>query len=986
MKKNSLILFFLLLISPFAKAQFVDYGQDPAALRWKQINTRNFQLIYPDYFEENAQRIANIFHTLYQQSNTLDHKPVKVSMILHPNGGISNGSVTWAPKRTDLYTMPPADPSDSWLEHLCVHEFRHVVQIDKVNQGLTRVLYYLFGEQITIAVTGVYLPLWFMEGDAVTYETALGHLGRGRSPEFLNEMKAQVVEKGIYSYYKACLGSYKDFVPNRYTMGYFMVGNSRANYGPEIWTDALNRIGRRPLSLAPFTHSLKKTLKAGRNRLWQDSTFRSLFIDPQQVKEANTYRDAKRTLYHDNFSELQQIWKKEMQPVRTPFDTLPTHNKAYTSYYYPTPADSTQFISYKKGLRETGAFVKIREGKEQIITRTAPLDDAKYTYHRNFLVWTEYLPHLRWEHGGRMTLVSYNLKTGRYRYHRAPNNRFSPFPLEDKWGVVEIDPENRASIVILSGDFQQELQRIPAGKNEIFIRPSYQNGRITTVVQNRQGISVESISAIDGKRQQLTQPVWYELDNPIRTDSVLWFRASYNGNNAFYRKNLAQDTVFNVLNSPFGLRFPRLDPQEKQLYFSFYTSDGYKPGKIALEKLEQAPVYLATYYLADTLTRQEGWQFSSGNDSVFHSKAYHKLPHLINPHSWGPLYIDQLNQEIHAGIIVYSQNKLSTLSLAAGYITDSDYDHGAWTLSASYKALWPVFTLEFKTGKNDYSRFGEQILNRHTQQREDLYLHTRAGYTQGKFLTQLPLNLSVRNYSRYLTPYAGYEIKAIHHSRVKKAYHYYRQNDTLYIRPVVPADYHLPLSPNYYQMLEYGLIFSNQTHMTVQEIHPRWGQTLQGGFAHTPLKKLNFGHEWWVAGNFYFPGLFRNHSLNLYMGHQKRPDDYFYDKRILSPRGIDIYSPEFTTFRSSYELPLLFPDQHITSLIYIKAIHGGLFFDTTRQRTAWKKNTCSYGAELTADLHLLRLPFPVNIGLRSGYETQTRSMFTDFLFTIGFHI
>ena len=51
--------------------------------------------------------------------------------------------------------MPSQDPSDTWLEHLCVHEFRHVVQIDKVNQGLTKILYYLFGEQITIAITGI---------------------------------------------------------------------------------------------------------------------------------------------------------------------------------------------------------------------------------------------------------------------------------------------------------------------------------------------------------------------------------------------------------------------------------------------------------------------------------------------------------------------------------------------------------------------------------------------------------------------------------------------------------------------------------------------------------------------------------------------------------------------------------------------------------------------------------------------------------------
>lgn len=116
-----------------------------------------------------------------------------------------------APKKSELYTAPPQDVSDAWLEHLCIHEFRHVVQYDKVNQGFTKALYYIFGEQITMAVIGVYVPMWFLEGDATVFETSVGKSGRGRSPEFLNEMKAQITEKGIYTYYKAVLGSYKDF-------------------------------------------------------------------------------------------------------------------------------------------------------------------------------------------------------------------------------------------------------------------------------------------------------------------------------------------------------------------------------------------------------------------------------------------------------------------------------------------------------------------------------------------------------------------------------------------------------------------------------------------------------------------------------------------------------------------------------------------------------------------------------------------------------
>ncbi len=987
MGKKAILSLLLPFIFCCTYAQFTDFGQDPASLRWKQIKTEDFQIIYPDYFEANAQKIANIYQALYTHGNTLDHKPVKVSMILHPNGGISNGSVAWAPKRSELYTMPSQDPSDSWLEHLCVHEFRHVVQIDKVNQGLTKILQYIFGEEATIAVTGLYLPLWFMEGDAVTYETALGNLGRGRSPEFLNEMKAQVVEKGIYSYFKACLGSYKDYVPNRYVMGYFMVANSRMNYGPEIWSDALTRIGRRPLSITPFATSLKNTLKARRNELWQDSAFRSLFIRPEEVKKANTYRDAKRTLYHDNFSELRQIWKKEAENTSAGFDTLPTCNLYYTNYYYPTPAGNGQWIAYKKGFQQTGAFVLSNAQGEKVITPTGSLNDYKFAYHNGQLAWTEYKPHLRWANGGRNTLATYDLKHKKYRYHKSPRNRFSPFAAGDNWGVVEVDNENRAFLVLLSSDMKKEIRRIPAGENEIFIHPSFCNGLILTVVQSPAGIRIESIRPETGERQKLTEPVWYELDNPVLHDSSLFYRASYNGNNAFYEKNLITNETYNVLNAPFGLRFPALDTTRRHLCFSFYTSDGYKPGTVSLDSLGRHRPRFASYRLADTLFKQEGWRLNYSCDSTFQTRKYNKFTHLLNPHSWGPLYVNAYEQDVNIGLVVYSQNKLSTLSLTAGYIADSDYDHGAWMLQADYKALWPVFNIDLKTGKYDYYSLQLDALNQQTQQRDTLYFQNRSNYTQGALTMQFPFNISVRNYSRSVTPYVRYKIEAIHNNEVRKLYQLRVKDDIGYLYPANPANYRYSLPANYYQMLEYGLLFSNQTHMTTQEINPRWGQILQGGFAHTPLKKLNLGREWWASGYFYFPGFFRNHSLYAYAGHQKRPDNSGYSKKILAPRGIKIHGNEFSTLRSGYTFPLLYPDQHITSLFYIKTVNGGVFFDMVNEKiNGYKKNFYSYGAELTAEVPFLLLPFPIHIGVRTGYETRKKSVFADFLFKIGFNI
>ena len=255
------------------------------------------------------------------------------------------------------------EPGDAWLEHLCTHEFRHVVQFDKINQGLTHGLYYLFGEIFPIAVVGVYLPMWFLEGDAVCFETSVGHVGRGRSPEFLGEMKAQMVEKGIYSFPKAILGSQKDYVPNRYNMGYFMTANTRRHYGSDVWAKALERTGRRPFGITPFDKSLKLTMQGKRDSLWQEPGFRSLFANPDSVKADNRHSGAKHTLYYDNFTELRQRWLLEAAGRRNDFDTISTCNKYYAGYYYPTPLPDGGVLAYKEGLRETGAFVFLQGGR-----------------------------------------------------------------------------------------------------------------------------------------------------------------------------------------------------------------------------------------------------------------------------------------------------------------------------------------------------------------------------------------------------------------------------------------------------------------------------------------------------------------------------------------------------------------------------------------------------------------------------------------------
>ena len=989
-KSLFLSLSFVLLICTSGNAQFVDLGQDPCSTRWRQIKTDHFQIIYPDFFEENAQYLANIYEKLYAHANTLGIQPKRMSMIVRANGGISNGNAGWAPKKSELYTTPPQEVRDAWLENLCIHEFRHIVQYDKVNQGFTKALYYIFGEQITMAVIGVYVPMWFLEGDATAFETSVGKSGRGRSPEFLNEMKAQITEKGIYNYYKAVLGSYKDFVPNHYALGYYMVGNSRIHYGTRIWQNALTRVGKRPYGITPFSRSLKLTMQEKRDSLWSSRHFQSLFVNPENVKRANTYCDAKRTLYRDNFSELQQIWKREAEQVSHTFDTITTTNKIYTNYHYPTATPSGEVIAYKEGLAQEGALVFLHPEKDEIITRTGILYDYKFAYQNDRLVWSEYKYHPRWEHGGKMVLASYDIHSGKYRRYPTRQNRFAPFAVKGNWGFVEVNKEDRASIVILDSSFQKEIFRINGSGDELFVHPSYDgNDNIITVVVSSEGKRLESINIKTGQRIPLTALTPYEIDNPIAINNQIIYRGAFNSNNSFYRQNQSQEFGDQILNSKFGLRYPVASPNHDTLLFSFYTANGYKPGKIAINQLQNTPMHKETFRIADTITRQENWQFKLTADSVYASRKYNKTSHLFNIHSWGPIFPDAEDVDIDFGLAVSSQNKLSTLFLTAGFVRGKGYEHGNWQVKATYKGFWPTFQLEFKSGRGEDLWQNYAIKTSRTQKTDTVLAIYQTQHTKGTATMQFPFNISRKNYNRHIIPYLKYEIQAIHSMDLKRSYQLDHNNwknlpsGNLFESVIAhPDDIKL-------QIMRYGLVLTNQTRMSQRDINPRWGQRLEIGYAHTPFSGLDYGDTQWVEGRLYFPGFWQHHSWALYFGHQLKSNKTtnYYGNQIYSPRGISLYGYDLSTLKISYALPFWYPDAHIGPLIYIKRFSAEPFFDTGWEKNRYRNATYhSYGVEISANAHLFRLPFPLHVGFRIGYETKKQSMFADMLFSVAFTI
>ncbi len=184
------VLISLLFLASFVSAQEIPVqATNPTLLKWYEVKTPHFKVLFPKGFEEQAMRVANTLEFIREpEAVSMGVKPRPISVILQNQSSVSNAFVTMGPRRSEFYTMPPQNPSvagiNDWLNLLASHEYRHVVQFQRSIVGFNKFVYYIFGQQALSLTAFAAAPQWFWEGDAVATETAFTQAGRGRIPNF----------------------------------------------------------------------------------------------------------------------------------------------------------------------------------------------------------------------------------------------------------------------------------------------------------------------------------------------------------------------------------------------------------------------------------------------------------------------------------------------------------------------------------------------------------------------------------------------------------------------------------------------------------------------------------------------------------------------------------------------------------------------------------------------------------------------------------
>lgn len=933
------LLVFLLLSLAIkqADAQYYSTGQEAASIRWKMIKSEHVKLVFPDYYEDRARKLASYLDTTwYYASRTLDHQPKKISLVLHTQSATANAVVVWAPKRMEFYTTPPQDMyAQPWLEQLSLHEYRHVVQIDKLNQGPTKVISWIFGQQGTGAILGLYVPPWFLEGDATATETGLSKSGRGRLPVFEMKLRAQLLEKGIYSYDKAVLGSYRDFTPNAYELGYHLVTEGRRQYGPELWSHTLDMVAKRPYMVTPFQKGIRDI--SGKR---------------------------KSPFYHDCLLGLKKQWEvqdrltESMLMIQRSPDT-----RLYTSYRHPAVLDDGRLIALKTSIDDISRIVAIdTNNMEEVLYTPGFIKTETLSYASGKICWAETRPDLRWSNRSFTVIKVYDIIEGGISTFKYRMRLFAPRLSDDASKIVAVhnDSLDQYAMVIIDVESKNLVKHIAGPQNAYPLTPAWAGqDHVLTVLVSDAGKALAKINVETGDYSLLTDWSYDDIAQAVYQKPYIYFTASWSGISNIYRLDEDKGSIEKISFSRFGAVDPVMSADGGTLMFADYTSDGYRIVEHELEYYEKVPLNFVldrSIGLYRTLEEQEEPVEASLADipeSEAASKKYSKIANLFNFHSWAPLDINASTYSINPGVSIMSQNLLSSSFLSLGYQYNVNEQAGKVYGSYSYQGWYPIIDI--------YADYG---LRRQTIS-HPISTELTWNETNIKAGLRLPLNLTSGKYYAGITPTA-----------------YLRQ----ILRKMRPGNLLEFTQPNI-TATEYGLQMYRQIKRSERDIFPKWGQSLNLYYYDTPFESPGYSSIAAGIATFYIPGILRHHGINLYGGYQYRVIGYYKFSDIVSyPRGItDQQDEQLYSFRGTYAFPIAYPDWSIGPVVYMKRIRASLFYDYAVGFNPHSDNYYnSMGVDLITEVHLLRFLAPFELGVRSIYLPDENAIEWNFLFGVGF--
>ena len=918
----------------WSKAQV--FGGNPPSIHWKQINTDTARIIFPDGIDSTAQRVSNIVHWLAKNNPaSLGTKVRKINIVLQTQTTISNGYVSLAPYRSEYYLTPSLNNfdigSNNWPEELAVHEFRHVEQFNNFRNGISKLAYYLFGEEGLLVAINAAVPDWFFEGDAVYNETITTNQGRGRVASFLNQYKSLWEYGKDYSWMKLRNNSLKDYVPTHYPLGYLMVNYGREKYGLDFWTKVTHDASAFKGLFYPFQKAIKRYSGV------DYKTFRADAFDYYKkiVRENAEASKVSKEIATMNGASQQKDNRSGEAGIN---NITPLNTTFVTDYYFPYQLGDDSLLYLKSSYRKLAAFyIRDAKGEHKLRTRDISMDQ-QFSYRNGKIIYAAYKPDARWGWKDFSVLRILNVNGRGQTTLRSRTKYFTPdiSPDGNKIAAVQVLPGGESELHILSVGEGKIIQQFHSAEISLFTDPKFiDDHSLITAVRLNDGRMALAVADIDaGSVERLTTPSYGVIGFLNVNNDLVYFTASFSGNDELYALRLSDKKVYRITQTPLGNYF--VNASNNKMVWSGFTAEGYQLREMSLDEskwteiseveIKNAAVEFPVAHsneLHDILLQQVP-------DRKFGMEKYKQGGHLFRFHSWRPYFEDP-----DFTYSIYSDNILNTFSTELFYhYNRSDKSNGVG-VNLLYGGFYP-----FINGGVE-NTFDQPVVINNNAAEIDKF-DARIGLS---FPFDFTGGLTVKN----LNIGTNYVFEQ----------QFSKGSDSI--------------QNENFSYLHHYLSWSHYTPQALQHIYPRLGYSVSMNYRHA----ISFYDSYQFIGNafVYLPGFFPTHSIVLNGSFQQRDTaNIIFSNSFANARGYDdYYLSRMWRASVNYHFPIVYPDWGFGNILYFQRIRGNAFYDFEKIYSNNKirtENLRSMGGEIYLDTKWWN-EYPLTFGFRYSYLLDT---------------
>ena len=906
--KYCLLVFFVFSFCPASGQDQI--GVNPPSMKWSKMETPAGAIIYPRGMDSTAFSIAYRINSAYL-FDTLEvlynQSSKRIPTIIQNQSIFPEGYATPIPWRQELYLTPPQNlimGATVWKDGLTTHEYRHAQQFMAYNKELTYLYKGLMGNTGWLLSTVLNVPLWYREGDAVDSETRFTNGGRGTLPAFNMEYRTLRLNDIKFNYEKAMSASnFKDFVPNMYRSGYYMSTRLRDEFDDDSWAHVLNNSSK--IFFYSFTRALQK-------------------ITGETSPE----------FYSSTFNKLDSIWTATDTIENIIGQRVTEKGKTFERYRFPQIDNRNNLIVSHQSFTNIRGFYHLNHDSNLTKIKTAGIyasDHYNFVVEGSLLTWAEASYNPRYQNKTFSIIKIKDLETGKTKQVSHRSRLFNPATSKDGKFVaaIEYDETELSSIKIIDINTKKIISSF-SHRNDFLAQPRWiSDNEIILVAVNQDGNQLLRLNTENGEWVMLLNAYDINISRPFAYQNKIYFSSGLTGIENIFELELETKNVSQITNTRFGAFDPFV--LNDTLYFSNYDVNGYEIWKTSLKKSLNKTVLFPQHPVSNSLPQYFKNEAKASIDSLIRIDTTYNTffwNKLFSPTGWFPLVFPP-----ELGVEFNTLNLERTFKATIGINYNFKEDIIQTRFTSSYAKLFPIIN-------GTMLKQARRIKQSLPVYSDSKLPEIRTAETILGIGLAVPLNLTQGIY------YTNLLIKSeLNHHDVK-----YLEDD---------------LDNLIFNSLVTEVDFSRLRPKALRQVQTPFGQNIYFHYKHG-LENYD-PTQLYINGQFYFPSVFKTHSLNFEVAYEqnKYNSSYNYLSPYQGSRGYQYYPfNESFALSANYELPLLYPDSYIGGLVGLTRVRFNAFMDYSSGITSnFEQKQRSFGGEFIFDLRLFRA-FNMNLKLQ----------------------